>query len=264
MTVRINTKVPFFLWKMEEREVQLQGDVLHTKKKIKKEDGTEEEIQYQNIIEKTPSWMVFLVRHLPIILILVTADIGVQMWNGVGFLFAALFVYWYLFATKEKIKHFYPVAIGSVVAMTILGLLTGKLLYVNHVLSDVVYLFLLKMLADDYLFKNLDKYYSVHGKIGMFVYFPTRDAYNQKEKTIAERILIGLAALSLIVVVVNSALMYKEYKQEEEYKKILLIQQQKQAEEKKSKKAVLVIQKVVEENLTQEQVELRKQLGIIK
>ena len=258
MTVLINTRVPFFLWKMTEKEAEIQNNVIRTSKTFTDDDGKEKIEHYENKLEKAPLWLIFMVKYLPILLIFLTADWGVRLWNGIGFFFAAAYMLWFVWMVEQKPKQFYPVTIASVIVVVSIGFASGTLLYANHIVSDVVYLFLLKLIYDDYTFLNNNRYFTVVGKIGMFVYIPIENRYTEKDKNIINMSLIGLMGLSLIVIVVNSVIIYKEYRQNEITKKRML----NIIEHPKKSHTEFIAQKPQDENLTKDQIQLRKQLGI--
>lgn len=263
MNVKINTQIPFFLWKMEERDADIDGNQLITQKVVLAEDEkTEITETYVNTIIKTPWWFIVLIKYLPIMLILITADWGYHLWNGIGLFFAAVYMLWFLWMEKNKPAQFYPVTISAIIILLIVGLLTGKLLYANHIVSDVIYLFLIKLLVDDYLFKTYNQYYSIAGKNGMFVYLPITTEYTNKQKSYIQNSLLGLAGISLIAIVINSAFLYKEYRVNQVNQVAWDIKQKAEAVARKSGKAEIIKTINVEENLTDAQKQLRKQLGI--
>lgn len=263
ISVRINTRVPFFLWRMTERKATFLGDKVVTEKIIPGEDGAESTVEtYTNEVVKTPWWVIALVRYLPILLILLTADWGIDLWNGVGMFFAAAYMLWYLWMSGNKPTHFYPVSIAALLVLLGTGFLSGTLLYANHILSDIVYLFLAKMLYDDYTSRAYERYYSVVGKTGMFVYVDPAVQQTEHDKNIIRWALVGIAAVSLVIIVANAAIMFKEYQRQKAIEQQMLLNEQKAAERRKSAKAELIIEKKSEENLTAEQARLRQQLGI--
>lgn len=261
--IAINTKIPFFLWRMEEREAEIHGDTIITKKMVDiDEQGTQQEETYTNHITKSPWWMVGMIKYLPILLILVTADWGVQLWNGIGLFFASLYMFWYFWMQENKPNQFYPVTIGSIVVLLVGGFLSGTLLYANHIVSDVIYLFLIKMLIDDYLFKNHERFYKVDGKVGMFVYFKEDNQYSDKWKYNLNIALIGLAAIALVITVINGAMAYNEYRKAKQIEAELEVREKQYALDKNKTRAVLVQPTHTQEKLTDDQILLRQQLEI--
>lgn len=263
MKVHINTKIPFFLWMMTERDAEIVGNEITTKKIVVEEDGkTQREETYTNSIKKTPWWLIALIKYLPIVLILLTADWGYRLWNGVGLFFAAIYVFWFFWMSENNPKQFYPVSITALILMLLVGFWTGTLLYANHILSNVVYLFLIKLLYDDLIFKLYDRYYSVEGKIGMFVFTPDKINYSPINKGHVQKFLLGAAGISLIVIVVNGALMFNDYRETQARNAAWLEQQQKEEALTRSGKAQVVKETKTDENLSKEQMRLRQELGI--
>lgn len=263
VTVGINTKIPFFLWRLEERKAQLDGNTIVTEKSAKDDETGETVIEkYTNTIQKAPWWIIFIIKYVPIILILLSADWGYYLWNGVGLFFAAAYMLWYFWMTENKPEQFYPVSIALVVALLLVGLFTGKMVYSSHIIANVVYFFLLKLMYDDYMFKVYERYYTIEGKTGMFVYMPVKIKYTAQNSKHIHGFLLGVIAVSLAMIVFNSVVMYKEYRADQE-RKAYMLQQMKEAEAlKKSTKAQLVIEKKHDEGLSPEQIQLRQQLEI--
>lgn len=262
MQVKINTKIPFFLWWMTNREASIAGDKLTTKKVSKNEAGEEVVETFENTLIKTPSWLVALLKYFPLVLILLTGDWGYYMWNGIGMFFAAGYMYWFFWMKQNAPQQFYPVTIGSILVIAVVGLMIGKLLYANHIVSTTISLFLIKLLYDDIMFKQYDKYFTVQGKIGMFVYVPDVIKYKETNQLHITRFLVGVMVIGLVMITVNGAIAFKEYRAEQKQFEEYSAQEAKNALQSKSKKAELINVNVVEENLTKEQIQLREQLGI--
>lgn len=263
MTVKINTRIPFFLWRMTSREAEINNGTITTTQMVPNKEGEGEvEVTYTNTLEKAQWWLIALIKYIPILLILLTADWGYRLWNGIGMFFSALYMLWYFWMSEHKPEHFYPVSIAALIVLLSIGLFTGTLLYANHILSDIVYLFLLKLLYDDYSFKTYERYYAVEGKTGMFVYVPVSTKYAQKHKNQIQYFLVGIIALSLIMIAANGAMLFKEYRDEKAQMRMLEELQKKEDQAKHSMKAQIINTPKVDENLTQEQVQLREELGI--
>lgn len=263
MNVHINTKVPFFLWMMTEREAEITGTEITTKKIVTDEDEkTQREETYVNTIKKTPWWVIALVKYLPIMLILLTADWGYRLWNGIGLFFAAIYVFWFFWMSEHNPKQFYPVSITALILMLFVGFWTGTLLYANHILSNIVYLFLIKLLYDDLMFRLYDQYYSVEGKIGMFVFVPVKTNYSNTNKGHIQKFLLGAAGISLVLIVVNGALMFNEYREAQARTASWMEQQKNEESLMRSGKAQVVKETKTDENVSKEQMRLRQELGI--
>lgn len=264
MKVFINTAIPFFLWKMVERDAVIEGNKILTKKMIKDDDtGIEKEDTYTNSLSKAPWWLISLVKYLPILLIILSADWGYHMWNGVGLFFAALYMLWFDWMTKNKPEHFYPVTGGILLALIVIGLWTGKLLYVNYILSYTVYFFLIVYLYNEIMFKMYEHYYMVDGRIGMFVYVPINIKKEEKHEGHYFKFFIAIAAISLIMIVANGALIFKEYQaQKASYVKWVAEQKNQEKEERSGVGKLVNVPVQKAEVLTQEQRQLREELGI--
>jgi hypothetical protein len=247
---------------MTNREAEIDGNKLTTFKTVKDEEGADKVEVYENRIQKAPVWLIAMLKYLPLVLILLTADWGYRMWNGIGMGLAAAYMYWFLWMVDNKPKQFYPVTISAVLVITAFGLFFGKLIYVNHIISMVINLFLMKILYDDLMFKQYNHYFTVEDKAGMFVYTPNPVAYGLKNQKHIGRFLIGIMGISLVMITVNGAILFQEYRQGKLKYDAWVAQDQKNTQEMISGRAELIAEKPVEENLSKSQRELREQLGI--